>query len=112
MFSNTHINFLHTTPVQIRFNDIDISGHVNNTMYFQYLDYARLQYFKEVFQDTIEWRKKGFVLAKIDIDFFEPIFLEDNISVKTKIIKIGIKSIEMKQQIVKYSNKNKILRVC
>jgi len=109
MFSNAHIKFLHTTPVQIRFNDVDIAGHVNNAMYFQYLDYARLQYFKQVFQDTIEWRKRGLVLAKIEIEYLESIFLEDNIFVKTKISKIGIKSFEMQQQIVKDSNEKEIL---
>jgi len=109
MFSNPHIKFLHKTNVQIRFNDVDIAGHVNNAMYFQYLDYARLQYFKQVFQDTIEWRKKGFVLVKIDIEYLASIFLEDNISVKTKINKIGNKSIEMQQQIIKDSDGKEIL---
>jgi acyl-CoA thioester hydrolase len=29
-----HIEYHHVLPVQIRFNDVDKFGHVNNTVYF------------------------------------------------------------------------------
>ena len=34
------------TPIQIRFNDIDILGHVNNVMFGHYCDVARSDYFE------------------------------------------------------------------
>ena len=109
MFSDYHIKFLHTVSVQIRFNDIDIAGHVNNAIYFQYLDYARLPYFETVFADTIKWHEKGLVLAKMEIEFFEPVFLKDEITVHTKIEKIGNKSLQMRQHITKNNNGQKLL---
>ncbi len=109
MFSDHHTKFLHKVPVQIRFNDVDIAGHVNNAMYFQYLDYARLRYFEQVFADTIKWRKEGLVLAKIEIEFFESIFLDDKIFVRTKIEKIGNKSINMRQHIVVGDGEDEVL---
>ncbi|MCD6366752.1 MAG: acyl-CoA thioesterase [Bacteroidales bacterium] len=112
MFSDHHTKFLHKELVQIRFNDVDIAGHVNNAMYFQYLDYARLRYFEQVFDDTIKWRKKGLVLAKIEIEFFESVFLDDKIFVRTKIEKIGNKSIQMRQHIIKGEGENEILISC
>ena len=30
--------FRHTLPLQLRFNDIDLLGHVNNSVYFSFYD--------------------------------------------------------------------------
>lgn len=35
-------------PLQIRFNDIDLLGHVNNEMYFAYMDLGKMRYFQEM----------------------------------------------------------------
>ena len=35
-------------PIQIRFNDVDKFGHVNNTIYFQFYDTAKTDYFAAV----------------------------------------------------------------
>ena len=112
MISDYKTKFLHKVPVQIRFNDIDVIGHVNNAMYFQYLDYARMNYFKQVFDDVIYWRKKGLILAKMEMEYYEPVFLGENISVCTKIEKIGNKSIQMHQHIVKDSDDEELIASC
>ena len=33
--------FHNVVPLQIRFNDVDKFGHVNNTIYFQFYDLVR-----------------------------------------------------------------------
>lgn len=38
-------NYRHHQPIQLRFNDIDMLGHVNNTLYFEYMDMAKTRYF-------------------------------------------------------------------
>ena len=40
--------FKHTLPVQLRFNDIDALGHVNNSIYFTFYDLGKARYFEEV----------------------------------------------------------------
>ena len=37
--------FKRSTSVQLRFNDIDALGHVNNSVYFQFFDLAKTEYF-------------------------------------------------------------------
>jgi acyl-CoA thioester hydrolase len=91
--------YKHKTNIQIRFNDIDMLRHVNNTVYQNYFDSARFDYFKDVigvnkFRDN-EW----VVLATITIDYITPIFREDTLTVYTKITKIGSKSLTMLQRI-------------
>ena len=100
MLKNKDLNFFHKTPIQIRFNDIDIMAHVNNSVYQNYFDLARTQYFEEVFEEHINWKLRALVLAKITIEYIDPIFLEENIIVLSKVYKLGNKSLHMKQEIV------------
>lgn len=100
MTTKSETNFLHKTPIQIRFNDIDILAHVNNSVYQNYFDMARLRYFEKVFDQKMNWNEKALVLAKITIEYFNPIFLEEEIVVLSKVYKLGNKSLQMKQEIV------------
>jgi acyl-CoA thioester hydrolase len=95
------MDFKHKVSVQIRFNDIDLAGHVNNAVYQEYFDRARLDYFKDCFKQQIDWTKEGFVIASIQVDFFSPVFLEDKISVVTCVESIGEKSLIMVQLLFK-----------
>ena len=89
----------HITPIQIRFNDIDIAGHANNAVYMEYSDLAKMNYFNDVFKNTINWKKKGFVLAHISLDYAEPIYLDEEIVIETTVQKIGDKSLELLQTV-------------
>lgn len=92
--------YRHNTPVQIRFNDVDILGHVNNAVYQHYYDFARIQYFKKVLGDSINWANQTLVLASIKVDFFSPISIDDEILVETRVEMLGNKSIAMKQKLI------------
>ncbi|MDR2125899.1 MAG: acyl-CoA thioesterase [Prevotellaceae bacterium] len=91
---------MHKIPIQIRFSDIDRLGHVNNSIYSQYLDVARLDYLKKTISKFIKWDEKIVVIVHIDNDFLLPTLIDDTIFVTTEIIKIGNRSIDMNQQII------------
>jgi acyl-CoA thioester hydrolase len=93
------ISFYHKTGIQIRFNDIDVLNHVNNTVYQNYFDSARFQYFKHILNIDRFTNDMWVVLATIQIDFVEPIFIDDYLEVQTKVTKVGTKSLTMIQQI-------------
>ncbi len=97
-------NFLHRTPVQVRFKDIDKQGHVNNANHITYFETARVNYFNEVLGTDVDWDKTGLLLAKTEIDYFQPIFLQDIIEVYTKVSRIGQKSFDVSNVIVKSEN--------
>ena len=40
--------FHNMVPLQIRFNDVDKFGHVNNTIYFQFYDSGKTDYVSTV----------------------------------------------------------------
>lgn len=43
----TKRKLVHTTCMPIRWGDMDAMGHVNNTVYFRYLEQARIEWFSE-----------------------------------------------------------------
>ena len=92
-------DFQHHTPIQIRFNDIDILGHVNNAVYQHFYDLARKKYFEEIIGEQLNWQIFGMVLASISIEYSNAIRLDESISVRTGIEMIGEKSLTMIQEL-------------
>jgi acyl-CoA thioester hydrolase len=98
--------FKHKTPIQIRFKDIDKLGHVNNANHVTYFELARVDYFDAFAADNIkiDWVNGGVILAKIEMEYKQPILLEDKVFVYTWVSKMGTKSFDMSCSIVKSEN--------
>lgn len=103
-FSN--YTFYHKTPANIRFNDIDMLGHVNNTVYGNFFDAARFEYFRNIMKITKFRDEQWVVLATMTVDYIHPIFLDDKLMIETKITRIGKKSLDMAQVIMVERNGN------
>ena len=91
--------YFHQIPLQIRFSDIDMMGHVTNSVYLSFLDTGRIDYFNKVLGLKVDRNHRSLIIARIEIDFKDALLLEDNAIQENKIIKIGNKSLSMKQQI-------------
>ena len=91
--------FRHVLPIQIRFNDVDKFGHVNNTIYFQFYDTAKTDYFATVCKD-VEWENVAIVVVKIEAEFLSQIKAGEHIAARTRVIKIGNKSFHLEQDII------------
>lgn len=81
-----------TTPIQIRFSDIDSMGHVNNAVYLNYFEYARMMYINELVGKDWDWINKGMLLANNNVDYLKPVVLNDKVEIDTCCVKIGNKS--------------------
>jgi acyl-CoA thioester hydrolase len=103
------MSFKHKTDIQIRFKDIDQLGHVNNANHITYFETSRVNYFKDVFKDETNWKETGLILAHTEITYKNPIFLEDTILCYTKVSKIGNKSFDIENLIVKKYNKQDMI---
>lgn len=87
-------------PIQVRFSDTDMLGHVNNSSYNQYFDIGRLECLNRTFGDLTDWQGKTLVVVHIETDYLKPVFLDTRISVKTRIAEVGNRSLKMLQEIV------------
>lgn len=92
--------FRHKLPVQLRFNDVDMFGHVNNTVYLQFFDLGKLRYFEDALGKDFDKSGLAVVVVNINCDFFEPSFLKENLEVLTQTVHIGDKSITLEQRVV------------
>jgi len=79
-------------PIQIRFADVDMAGHVHNAAYLHYFETARLNFFISTLGNNWDWKSKGFILKKNTIEYHQPILLTDEITVEINCISIGNKS--------------------
>ena len=87
-------------PVNIRFRDFDSLGHVNNAVYFTYLEEARIRYFEEIIAGKrVEWRDEGIILARMEIDFRKPITGYNNYIIYVGCSRIGNKSFDIEYRI-------------
>ena len=93
------ITFKHTLPLQIRFNDVDKFGHVNNTVFFSFYDLGKTEYFASVCPN-VDWEKDGIVVVHIEADFLAQIYGSDHVAVQTAVTEIGTKSFQLAQQVI------------
>lgn len=87
-------------PVQLRFNDIDILGHLNNTVYFSIYDLGKALYMQEAGLRHGGREKPNSVIADIHCSYLEPIHFDDKIYVTTRCSRIGEKSYTLDQMLV------------
>ena len=91
-------DYRHVMPLQIRFNDVDKFGHVNNTVYFQFYDTAKTDYFACVCKG-VDWERVAIVVVKIEAEFVAQIKGSSRISGRTRTVKIGNKSFRLEQEV-------------
>jgi len=91
----------HRTEIQIRFNDVDALGHVNNAVHITWFELARIQYFDDTIGSDIDWEREGMILAHTSISYKTPIYLKDKIEVLTWFSKAGTTSFELMYEIIR-----------
>lgn len=96
--------FHHRLPVQMRFTDIDVFGHVNNNVYLQYFDLGKLEYINASLGSLFDPREKALVVANINCDFYYPTVYGEEIEVVTRVDAIGAHSITLEQRVLATSS--------
>ena len=92
--------FRHRLPLQIRFNDIDLLGHLNNTVYFSFFDTGKAHFFKQILGERMNFRKVETVIANVDCAYVAPIYFGEKIEVRTRCSGIHDRSFRIQQIII------------
>lgn len=93
-------DFRHHERVQLRFNDIDILGHLNNTVYFSLFDTGKALYMREAGLRGDGDSRPQTVIANVNCRYVRPIHFDDRISVLTRCCHVGTKSYRLQQLLV------------
>lgn len=91
--------FKHSTDLQIRFSDVDVLGHVNNTVYLAFYDTGKAWFFSDIHERVVEWSKVETVIANIDCCFVAPIYFGEKVAVYSRCEAIYDRSFKVLQVI-------------
>ncbi len=80
--------FKHVYMVKVRFNEVDMLSILNNAVYFNFFEQARIHYVKDagllpesgIFSDN-----HLFYMARNEINYLKPAFFDDDINIYTRI---------------------------
>jgi acyl-CoA thioester hydrolase len=88
----------HEKRIEIRWNDLDVYGHVNNAIYLTYLEEARDEWLGGSLGDPSQvW---NWVLVHVEIDYRRELTLADDIAVATcRLDRIGTSSITTREEV-------------
>ncbi len=87
--------YRHRTTLQVRFRDIDAFGHVNNAVFFSYVELARIHYLLDVLEPDEPFDRMPLILARVELDYRSPIQFGEEVVVETRVERIGRSSFAM-----------------
>ncbi len=83
--------------IKPRFRDIDALGHVNNAVYFTYMEQARTEYYLKI----AKAKRVGeieFILASAKCDFRSPVAFEETVVLRAWPTRIGDSSFALRYE--------------
>jgi acyl-CoA thioester hydrolase len=87
-------DYIFSTPIDVRYGDLDPQWHVNNVRFLTFLEHARLNYLMALnLFDGENFFDFNLIVADIHITYLAPITLNQKIKVWMKTDRIGHKSL-------------------
>ncbi|NLV71093.1 MAG: acyl-CoA thioesterase [Actinobacteria bacterium] len=77
--------------IVVRWGDMDSLGHVNNILYLQYFETARIDYLMRLGMDPPgpSWQESGLIIKSVTCRFVAPVKFPDTLSVGARVASIG-----------------------
>ncbi len=76
------LKILHVERLRVLWGDMDALGHVNNVMYFRYMEQARIGFFESVVPADQAWKTLGMVIVGAACDFKRALVYPADIEVR------------------------------
>ncbi len=101
--------FHYSTPIQIRWNDLDPLGHVNNSLYCTYFEIVRGSYMLTA-SPSWSWDKDMFLIASMEVAFYKELTLRaTHTTAYCRMSKLGTKSFEVEYAITSMDSKGQTI---
>ena len=84
---------VHTESMPIRWGDIDALGHVNNTIYFRYMEQARISWFDAIDVHT-GIKGQGPVIVNASCTYLRELVYPGKVEIKAYVGELGRSSIQ------------------
>jgi acyl-CoA thioester hydrolase len=73
---------VHVEKIAVRWGDMDAMGHVNNTVYFRYMEQARIAWFEALVPRADAWGEISIVIVNASCNFKRPINYPGTVEVR------------------------------
>jgi len=83
----------HVERIPIRWGDMDAMGHVNNTLYFRYMEQARISWFNALVPEREAWTSRGIVIVNASCNYKRPITYPGTVEVRLYVGEPGGSSV-------------------
>jgi acyl-CoA thioester hydrolase len=77
--------FRFSTMLEVRWRDLDAMGHVNNAVYFTYLEQARVHYLREVGLLPVDPADIGIIIAEASCRYKSPLALGERVTIRMRV---------------------------
>lgn len=77
--------FRFPATLEVVWRDLDALGHVNNAVYFSYLEYARIKYLQELGLAFRDLQDVGFILAEATCTYHSPLSLGERVTIWVRV---------------------------
>ena len=96
-------------PLQMRWNDLDALGHVNNAVFITYYEVARGSYMMQACPGW-DWTKHMFLIGRVDANFHKELLLTaQQAEVWMRTANIGTKSFVLEYAVISHKDGKPIL---
>lgn len=85
--------------LKVRFSDCDMMQHVNNAVYLNYFEEARIHYFRQILGIDWDWKREGILLRKNELEYLKPVFLHDPVEIAVYLKHLGEKSFTLTYEV-------------
>lgn len=85
--------------LKVRFSDCDMMQHVNNAVYLNYFEEARIHYFRQILGIDWDWKREGILLRKNELEYLKPVFLHDPVEISVYLKHLGDKSFTLTYEV-------------
>jgi acyl-CoA thioester hydrolase len=84
---------VHTSRQPIRWGDMDLLGHVNNTVFFRYFEQARMEWLYGLHPERKAYDGSGLVIVNASCTFHEPLVYPGEVEVRMYLGDAGRSSV-------------------
>jgi acyl-CoA thioester hydrolase len=94
-------DFRFSTPIIVRYSDLDAQGHMNHARYLTFMEEARFHYARALglWTDMDDFNAVGQIVAEASCTYLRPVKLGQTVEVAVRTVRLGHKSLEMAYQL-------------
>lgn len=103
MAQQTDWKLVHRMQIAVRWGDMDALGHVNNTVYFRFMEQGRIDWLHSL-NCVPDQDGNGAVIVNAHCEFLAPLKYPDQVELQTFIGQPGRSSFETRQEMRSLAN--------